>query len=83
MHQAGEEQFSQVVHAKRVLEPRVPGARIHQMDEAQLADVPKALEVFGVYEGEKRRGDVDIPPDRVADGLAFFFQQWVIHGRRS
>ena len=42
----------QVEDAERVLKARVPGTGIDQVDKSQLADVAKALKVFGVYEGQ-------------------------------
>ena len=43
------------------------------MHIAQLRNIAKTLEVFGVYEGKQGIGDVDISPYRVANGFALVF----------
>ena len=74
MEEADEKLFRQVIDAKRMFEPRVSGPRVDE-----LRDVAKSLEILGVYEGEQGVGEMDIPPDRVADRLAFLFEKRVVH----
>jgi hypothetical protein len=54
-----------------VLEARVTSAWIDQVYIAELGNIAQALEILGVYKGQYVVGDVDIAPDRIADGLAF------------
>jgi hypothetical protein len=44
------------------------------VDEAELADIAQALEIFAVDEGQQRSRDVDVPPDRITDRLAVVFE---------
>ena len=68
-----------MVDSEGVLEAGVTSAGIDQMDEAELGDVAKTLKILGVYKGEKRLREVDVSPNRIADRLAFFFQQRMVH----
>ena len=81
--QANEKLLGEMVDAERMLESGVPGARIDEVDETELSDVAKSLEVLGVNEGKQWFGQVDIPPHRVANRLAFLFEKRVVHGAQS
>ena len=81
--QAGEELLGEVVDAEGVLEAGVARSRIDEVDQPELGDVAKALELLGVDQGEEGIGSMNVPPDRVADGLALFFQPGMLHPAQS
>ena len=81
--QTGEKLLGEVVDAERMLEAGVARSRVDEVDEPELGDVAKALELLGVDQGEEWFGSVDVPPDRVADGFALFFQPGMSHRAQS
>ena len=75
--------LGEVIDPEGVLETGMSGARVNQVNKAQLAYVAKTLKLDGVYECEQGVGQVDITPDWIPDRLAFFIQQGVVHGGQT
>ncbi len=83
LEKADEKLLGEVIDPERVLEAGVPGARVDQMNEPQLADIAKTLKLSGVYQCEQGVWQVDITPDWIPDRFAFFLQQGVVHGGQT
>ena len=72
-----EKLFGQMVDAERVLEAGVTRPRVDEVDEAELADFAQPLEIPSIHQRQQRVWKVDVPPDRVADGLTIVFEEGV------
>jgi hypothetical protein len=63
----GQGTTGEVIGAKRVLEPGVSGARVHQEREAELAYVAQPLERWRVDQLGRQGVEPDVVPERIAD----------------
>src|SRR6476620_4331877 len=72
-------QSREVVGPERMLEPRVSGAGIHQVREAELPNVSEPLKYRRVDELQSQRVDTDVVPQRIPDNHTT--RSWLLGGR--